>query len=61
MQWSSFVSSLPGYEAGTRGVILRTSGVDKRVLVRFEDIGHALFLPRESLRIVDDLTGGPGE
>jgi len=55
------VSSLPGYEAGTRGVILRTSGVDTRVLVRFAETGHALYVPRECLRIVDDLTGGPAE
>jgi len=55
------VSSLPGYEAGTLGVILRTSNVDTRVLVRFADTGHALYVPCECLRIADDQTAGPIE
>jgi hypothetical protein len=52
------VSSLPGYEAGTRGVIVRTSAVDTTVLVRFADTGHALYVSPDDLRIADAETTG---
>ena len=45
------LSELAGYQVGARGVILRTSMADANVLVRFDDTGHALFLPRDSIRI----------
>jgi hypothetical protein len=55
------VAPLAGYEAGARGTILRYAGGGGTVLVRFADTGHALFVPRDGIRLADaDSTPRPG-
>jgi hypothetical protein len=51
------VAPQASYETGARGVVLRTSVSDATILVRFDETGHALFLPRDSIRVVGEATG----
>jgi hypothetical protein len=44
---------LYGYPSGARGVVVRIADGGGAVLVRFDDTGHAMFVGREALRVVD--------
>jgi hypothetical protein len=44
---------LYGYPSGARGMVVRIADGGGAVLVRFADTGHAMFVAREVLRIVD--------
>jgi hypothetical protein len=46
------IEALYGYEAGARGVVLQL-GADGSALVRFAATGHAMFVARAALRVVD--------